>query len=389
LRQYQSYWQLVPFTYRELPWQHDQLQTRLLQLSNQDIDLIGQNDELQQQVFGEFFPQRFALPNFFDELEVNQAPQLPFWLTNGIGGRKLEQVLAFIRHLPELKVALKTIEWCAGKGHLGRLYSYLNQAEVTSIEWQQQLCVEGMNLATQHELAQRFVQADVLSGNTKQLLDKEHQVLALHACGELHLQLLKDAVAKGVKYLHIAPCCYHLIKTPKYQPLSTVGQSLDLNLSKHDLKLSVQGQVTAGQRVSRLRNTEITWRLAYDSLRADITGQQKYQPLKSVAKHWFTGSFSEFCRWAAAQHQLQLPRQLNESYYLEAGEQRQLLAARIDAVRHVFRRPLEMWLLYDRLEFLNEHGYQTQLRQFCDYQITPRNALIQASLACDTGTNTV
>ncbi len=50
----------------------------------------------------------------------------------------------------------------------------------------------------------------------------------------------------------------------------------------------------------------------------------------------------------------------------------------MELVRHLFRRPLEIWLALDRALFLEEQGYEVELGAFCDKPMTPRNLLIRA-----------
>ena len=137
-------------------------------------------------------------------------------------------------------------------------------------------------------------------------------------------------------------------------------------------------QLWRSARIEKLRHTEVQWRLAYQALRADLTGETDYRPLSSVAKHWFSGDFAEFGRWAAEQHQLPLPAVPDWQHYLQQGAAHAALVRRIELVRHLFRRPLELWLVLDRALFLEQHGYQVRLAAFCDYQVTPRNLLLQA-----------
>ena len=390
LQNYRDYWQLVPFSCQQLPWQNPALQQKLLSLPEQDLTAIDQSPVLQNQHFGDFFAGLFALNAYLkaasDEASAaklspsqdasSQLKPIPFWLANGIGGRKLAQIDAFAATLPPSQLPM--LEWCAGKGHLGRLLAWQFERPVTSIEWQQQLCADGSALATQFNIPQRFVHADVLTAEGSAVLAKQQQVLALHACGQLHISLLQQAVATGCQQLHIVPCCYHLIPDKQYQPLSAAGQQHDLSLSQHDLKLAVQGQVTAGARIEKLRHTEVQWRLAYQALRAELTNDSNYQPLSSVAKHWFSGDFADFGRWAVDQHQLSLPATIDWQHYLQQGAKHAALVRRIELVRHLFRRPLELWLVLDRALYLEQQGYQVKLRAFCDYQVTPRNLLLQA-----------
>lgn len=378
LQQYKPYWQLLPFTCDALPWQQPDLIQSLLSLSAKQVNAIDLCSQLQQQYFADLFPQLYQLTELYS-LPCNDTvlPVAPFWLANGIAGRKLEQIDALCRQWQPSQ--LPVLEWCAGKGHLGRMLAYRFDQTVTSIEWQQQLCDDGTALAAKHHIAQQFVCADVLTAPLNNVLHSQQHIVALHACGQLHISMLQHAVQHGCQQLQLVPCCYHLISEAQYQPMSNLGTELNLQLSKDDLKLVVQGQVTAGERVEKLRFTEVLWRLAYDELRADISADKQYRPLASVAKHWFSGEFANFALWAAQQHQLRLPAEIDWALYLQRGTKRAGLVQRIELVRHLFRRPLELWLVLDRALYLQQHGYDVSVTQLCNYQITPRNVLLSAT----------
>lgn len=374
LHRYQRYWQLQPMALAALPFD-EALNSLLQSLSLTELAALEDNPAQQQQLFAAFFPELFALPATKQVAPAEALPEWPFWLTNGIGGRKLSQIQHFCQQLEcnELPV----LEWCAGKGHLGRLLAAQGR-QVTSIEWQAELCRQGEALAAQFQLPQRFVCADVLTPAGRAVLSPQQQLVALHACGDLHLQLIKDAVAVGTYALQLAPCCYHLIAAEHYQLLSALAQQHNLQLSRQDLKLAVQAQVTGGERVARLRQIEVSWRLAYQLLRTELTADASYQPLPSLPKHWFSGDFKAFLAYAAQLQQLPLPAVIDDHALLARADEAYLQLQRIDAVRHLFRRPLELYLVLDRALYLQQQSYQVQLSVFCDYQITPRNILIRA-----------
>ncbi|MFN3709606.1 MAG: class I SAM-dependent methyltransferase [Alishewanella aestuarii] len=374
LHRYQRYWQLQPMALAALPFD-DTLNSLLQSLSLTELAALEDYAEKQQQLFGVFFPELFALPATKQVEPAKALPEWPFWLTNGIGGRKLSQIQHFCQQLAPSELPL--LEWCAGKGHLGRLLAAQGR-QVTSVEWQAELCRQGEALAAQFQLPQRFVCADVLTPAGRAVLSPQQQLVALHACGDLHLQLITHAVAVGTQALQLAPCCYHLIAAEHYQPLSTLAQQHNLQLSRQDLKLAVQAQVTGGERVARLRQTEVSWRLAYQLLRTELTADASYQPLPSLPKHWFSGDFSAFLAYAAQLQQLPLPAVIDDNALLARADEAYLQLQRIDAVRHLFRRPLELYLVLDRAQYLQQHGYQVQLSLLCDYTITPRNFLLQA-----------
>ena len=73
-----------------------------------------------------------------------------------------------------------------------------------------------------------------------------------------------------------------------------------------------------------------------------------------------------------------LPAGLDYAALLAQGERRFGDVARMELVRHLFRRPLEIWLLLDRALFLEEQGYRVEVGTFCPKPMTPRNLLIRA-----------
>ena len=209
------------------------------------------------------------------------------------------------------------------------------------------------------------------------MLEQQHAI-ALHACGDLHIRLLKLAVLAGTRVMSISPCCYHLIEHTHYQPLSALAKVSAIKLSKHDLQLPLQQSVIAGTKKQTLRNQEISWRLGFDSLQRKIRGIEAYLPVPTIKKSQLSGSFNDFCQWAANEKHLAISSKINLSHYLHLGIERQRLTKRIDLVAHLFRRTLEHWLLLDRVCFLQEQGYRVTLTEFCANSVTPRNAMIQA-----------
>lgn len=388
LAEYAKYWQFSPFECSRPDW-NPTLVHYLVNLSEAEIEELAADSRLSFACFSPWFPKLLVLPDIADEVADAAPPSydIPFWLTNGIGGRKLAQIEALIANisLPEGHL----VEWCAGKGHLGRLLSFSQHHEVVSIEWRQALCDAGQQLAEHYQIAQRFIQADVLQDDLGDHLQRADGAVALHACGDLHVALMRQATKHDTDHLFIAPCCYHLTHAKRYIGLSQQGQQLihqyftepGYTITSAHIKLAVQEQVTAGARVARLREQEVQWRLAYQGLYEWVTGAHHYRPLPSVSKHWFSGEFEEFVQWAAQYHGIVLPPHIDIERWLAHGETARLQVARLDLVRHLFRRPLEAMLVLDRATFLAEHGYQVQISEFCNYHLTPRNFLISACRA--------
>lgn len=364
LNRYRDFWQLEAFAQSKWPWPESAAEIHAL-----------------------IEPTLSKLANPVAPVSAKLESESPFWLTNGIQGRKLAQINGFIAEFSKHAscnaaddAKQQIIEWCAGKGHLGRILSFQQQMPVLSVEWQESLCEQGHALAIKHCVAQEFLHANVMH-LPPSWLPKNAIIVALHACGDLHRQLLLQASNQGRRELLVAPCCYHLQHAEHYQPLSQQAQQSELNLSRSQLKLAVQEQVTSGKRVAKLRDIEQLWRLVFDLYRAQITGITEYRSLPSVSKHWFSGELSAFIRWACEQQALPVPANAVINALIPEAHERLTLIRSIDTVRHLFRRPLELWLLLDRALFLQEQNYTVGLQQFCAHHESPRNTIIIAKRA--------
>ena len=374
LQQHRPLWQFQPMQ-ADWPAELEPALTRLLQsFSLEDCARIDASPALQLQYFQYWFPQLFAALPLLPQEVAEPAPPLPFWLSTDISGRKWQQItrLAACVGQPGRPV----LEWCAGKGHLGKVMSYLYQAPVISLEWQQSLCDSGQQRAAQLGLSQQFVCVDVLKQPVAAYLQPKQQLLALHACGDLHRVAARETVAAGCQALALVPCCYHLQQAALYQPLSGPAQQSPLKLTKADLRLAVQQSCTGGERVGRLSQTEMLWRQLWRLWRR----QQglAYQPLRSVSKHWFSGELADFLAFAGAEHQLAPPDVGLLSGLLRQAEQALLQQRQLELVQHLFRRPLELWLVADLALYLQQQGFQVQLSELCAASLTPRNLLLQA-----------
>lgn len=382
LQSYLQYWQFSPFQQHSLPWQNQALVDQVKNLNTTQIQQLEQSPEQAVELFAKYFPElKPCLALWQPQAAKNADLETPFWLTNGIKGRKTAQIQAFSEQLQGEDLPI--LEWCAGKGHLGRLISFHHQLPITSLEWQASLCDSGQQQANQLKLPQQFHHCDVLEPNAQQHLKSKQHAVALHACGELHLQLLRLAANHKPQKLSICPCCYHLINSSHYQPLSKLAKQSALTLSKTDLRLAVAQSVTSGQRVQTLRQREIHWRLSYQSLREELTNTDHYQALPSVGKQWFShdAQFTDFAQWACQQHQIGFPDTFDQRLYLEKGQQRHLLVRQLELVQLLFRPIMERWLLSDRCLFLQQQGYQVGLMELFPFKTSPRNVLIQAQLS--------
>ncbi|MBQ4839434.1 methyltransferase [Pseudoalteromonas luteoviolacea] len=371
-----QYWQLLAFDHLTTPW--PELDDYLLQLDEATLSALDRDQTALQHALSAHIPQLTQISELTKiNMPLRDRPELPFWLSNGIKGRKVGQLQDFVAALNERELPI--LEWCAGKGHLGRILAYQGVPHVDSIELQAHLCEQGTHSAVHQKLAMTFHCANVLTEPVGHHFKPRQHAVALHACGKLHQNFMYEATQVGCEKISLSPCCYHLFTSDEYQAMSDVGKQSKLLLTHNDMKLALQETVTAPSRVAKVRKKEVLWRLAFDALRRDITHSTNYVSVPSVNKAIFSGEFHEFCHWAAEQKGLELPQKIDYQHYLAQAQKRQKVTERIELVRHGFRRAIELWLVLDRVLYLQAAGYDVTLEQFCEKSLTPRNLLIQAT----------
>ncbi len=300
-------------------------------------------------------------------------------IEQGIPGRKLTQIVAMSQLALDKHKGDQWLEWCAGKGYLGRILAHETGEVVTSFEYQQALCESGQEIADSLSLPMQFVQGDAFNLDSEKIFSSDQHAVALHACGDLHVELMKYGSMHALSAMSISPCCYHLIQSDAYQALSNEGRASSLALNKKELRIPLQKTVTGGQRVHRHRQLEMSYRLGLDKILCDQLGSSEYVPIPSVKKSQLSEGFEAFCRWALDAKSIKLDGMIDYNAYQAIGEERFEKMERLSLIQQVFQRPLEMWLVLDKSLYLKEQGYTVELMEFCSEEVTPRNILIHAS----------
>ncbi|MFI8480352.1 methyltransferase [Pseudomonas sp. NPDC078700] len=381
LSDHQVLWRPRPFSDRPMAWEqaHPQLAAWLKSRTLADAELAHQQPHQLNapEPFGSLAKQAEVLCQIAPLPQIS-CPELPNRLSNEIPGRKWLQIQAFANSLSFTKPTQHWLDWCSGKGHLGRLLARQGQP-LSCFEHDPELVDKGAQLSIKLGINAQHIQQDVLAEDAAKRLTAEHTPVALHACGNLHIRLIKLANEVGCQQLAIAPCCYNRISTSHYLPLSKLAQASTLELSIQDLGLPLSETVTAGARERKQRDTSMARRLAFDALQREIRGLDEYLPTPSLASAWFKKPFSEFCTDLAELKHIAPPPASTDWLKLEAKGWELLAQVRnLELLRGLFRRPLEVWLLLDRALYLREHGYAVQLGTFCSRELTPRNLMLLA-----------
>ena len=423
----QSLWRPQPFHTPRVPWRHSHpdLYRELLHLSEAELDLLQRDRAELHQLVATYVPSFGELARVSQHLE-DHAAFTPATVTAGgsrdhlgIPGKKWQQVEAFAAAVPKRRVP--AVDWCSGKGFLShRLLAHDAAASVTCLEIDPALVAAGQRRAAESALPLKFAQSDVLGESpVPPEVGPDALHVALHACGGLHRHMLRGAVAAGAAQIAVAPCCYHKHppggdSTSLVRSLSTAASRSQLVISHAEMRLAGSAARVARRRDRRLRDREMTWRLAFavwhrrEWHRRARGGRVSTESDTSI--DWSTASrlpsvplpvlaqgssaqatidgFESFCRWGATVDSASAPARAGllsaldswtereASFCLKLGAAQAARLARQELVRHAYQRPLEQWLVLDACLYLEECGYDVVLRRFCDASVSPRNLLI-------------
>lgn len=370
-----DYWRPAPFHVRRPDWcaTNPALAAAVAALDESELDALSADPAAAQAWLTPWLPGLGELAALADlpMLPTRALPPWPARADSGIPGRKAAQIEAFVAAMP--RASTPVLDWCAGKGHLGRRVALADGVGLTVLERDAALAAEAGRLAARVGLVATVEVADArtpaalaqIAGNT---------VLALHACGELHRGLVRAAAERAAVGYRIAPCCYPVDAGPRYRPLSRLA-ALDLDASA--LKLAVTETVTAPLHDRRRLARDQALKLGYLALHQALTGSVP-TGLKPLPPAWLAADGETGLRQLAAREGLTLPADFDASHWQAVGERRRAEVRRLELVRQAFRRPLEVWLVLDLAVALQDAGYAVRLGRFCERPLTPRNLLLLA-----------
>ena len=308
-------------------------------------------------------------------LDCPPPPGLTDRAPRRVPARKWRQIHAFVGPtLPHLADATRLVDWCAGKGHLGRTLAGITGHPLDAIERDPALCGRGTEECVESALDGTFHPLDATSDAAHEVVGPGSAVVGLHACGVLSEVLLETSVARGAAAAIHAPCCYHALGGDSVRtPRSRIARAADLPLTSEQLRLATTDEVVARPSVRSARRREMRFRLGLDLLLREASGDDIYLPQGPFPRSLLDQPFESFCHEASTRLERDLPPSWSPVAAEEAGRERAREARALGLVRGMFRRVMELHVVLDRALWMHEQGQEVRLGVFCASEVTPRN----------------
>ena len=382
LKRFECIWRESPFYGLPLAWQkhYPQLADALLGLSDDELHALDSSATALYTWLSQYLPGYSLLLPCLSLPFSEQRIEASKFIQRDVPGRKWQQITSFVGSAAAKMGSTRPtalVDWCAGKSHLGRVAAAHYNASLFAIERDYDLCQEGQTLAHQHGVNATFVCMDVLQQSYA--IKSDHHVFALHACGDLHRQLVKLFISADAPRLVLAPCCYDKWLSADFVPLSAMARQYDLKLTKTHVRLAMQEAVTAPPRDQAMMHQLKIMRLAFDAWQREARGVDEYLPTPSLPLSAAKWDNQRFFKTLAEKKGLSLPIPQNIASYVERASNQYSMVRRLQLAGHGFRRAIELWLVSDIALALQEAGCIVDMHEFCARELTPRNIQLMAS----------
>jgi hypothetical protein len=229
------------------------------------------------------------------------------------------------------------------------------------------------------------VQVDTHEPEFRKLLEPENMTLGLHTCGTLaNHQIISSAENKLPLIINFG-CCYHKLEHIQgSENISALAQSLPdkIEMSHFALTLSARAHRKMDDKDYDLKLKVKLYRYGIHFLLRDEYGYPGLVTLGNSSPALYDESFGTYVLEQLKrinQKPLHTKEELDQ--YFDEKARKDLIWKMIAAglIRNAFGRLLELYILLDRVCYLEEQGYEVKLMEFFNESLSPRNLGIVAT----------
>ncbi|MCP3060243.1 SAM-dependent methyltransferase [Myxococcus sp. K38C18041901] len=307
--------------------------------------------------------------------------------TQGLSDKKtheLERVLALLG--PRTRFIQQAVDIGGGMGHLARLCARTFGWRFHSIDRDTALQDKGRRWLTRTRSPATdtlsFIHAAVEDGLQPQIdplfCGPDRASIGLHTCGPLALTQIRKS--QGAGFVLNIGCCYDKLEVPRDYPVSRVGRAHPLPFTPHALALTTRGRPQKTEAEFARMKRVYAWRFAFHLLSKRQFPERAFVRAGDAPRALYDGPFALYALDRMERLGLDsgmTEGELNAFEVSVRAETRDLLLCHL--LRDRFARALEVVLLIDRAMLLEEVGFEVELLQLFEPNLSPRNLALIAS----------
>jgi len=273
-----------------------------------------------------------------------------------------------------------------GIGHLAQTLTSHYDLKTTTLDMDPVLQETGRVRFKKNDVDYIHVKIDANNEQFKSILTTNSLTLGLHTCGPLAVHQIKASSSQNIKGIINFPCCYEkLLPFPETQNISKAARNSKspLVFNRFALTLATRAHRKMTDKDYELKLKVKYYRYAIHFLLHDEYGIESLSPLGNSTPALYNESFGSYVVQQFERIKIDLKHTKEElDHYFETQNVQELIWKMLsaDLIRNAFGRVMELYILLDRVLFLEEAGYKVQLLEFFEEPLSPRNLGIVAHL---------
>ncbi|MBA2404176.1 MAG: methyltransferase, partial [Bdellovibrionales bacterium] len=280
----------------------------------------------------------------------------------------------------------KVVDIGGGIGHLAQSLANHYQLATTSLDMDPVMQQTGKDRQLNNQVEYIQVKVDASDAKFKQVLSSGCMTLGLHTCGQLANHQIMASCQEKIKGIISFGCCYEKLQHAEAaQNISQAAKDLSspIHFNYFALTLATRAHRKMHEKDYELKLKVKFYRYAIHILLHDEYDKKELIPLGNSNPKLYDDSFGNYVEEQFRRINLPLKHTKDQlDAYYASSDRQELIWKMLTAglIRNAFGRVMELYILLDRVLYLEEHGYKVQLLEFFDEPVSPRNIGIVASL---------
>lgn len=357
-----------------------------------DIDCKKIIPKIQNTSFAAFMREAITLSTL-PVIPESPLPAMEDWAYNGMKKKKRHEIERIVPRLKKIKDNFSyVVDIGGGVGHLSRVLSLYHSIPSISLDrdfYFQEIGKERLKKFRHPKGAAEIKFVNVTFGTEeekqklKDVFKSESFSLGLHTCGPLANHLIKNTINNKTSGLLSFGCCYHRLDPVADFPLSQFYKDEKMpSLNLYAFSLATRSHAQADRSVYNTKERVKYYRYALHLFLMKYFNNKYFTDVGECPIKTYWGPFSDYMRSKLSE--LKLEHHFRDedftSFYYDCSIQRELRLMWVcNLIRWQLGRPLEVYLLLDRVLYLEENDYKAVIEQYFEESLSPRNIGILAT----------
>lgn len=336
------------------------------------------------------------------EIKFKELPSpllLENWAFNQVKEKKKHEInciAPLLKNLFDKNLFKRVIDIGGGVGHFSRVLSHYYKIPTISLDKNKNFQEIGQERLKKYRKLEGHANVKFINHEYKKYeCDKEKLLLqniyqensflfGLHACGPLSVKLVKHTVQFKTKGLLSFGCCYYTQNKNEDFPISNFYKKKNFfSINSFGLSLATRSHAPMELKDFITKKNVKYFRYALHLFLIKYFQNKFFTDVGESPLSIYSKPFSLYIHSKLQQLNLthNFSMEFFDKFYHDIETQRELKTMWFcNIIRWQLGRALEISLLLDRAIYLEENGYNVEMKQFFQEEISPRNIGILATL---------